>query len=284
MGKIVYQVVNAVWEKLSNVHLAIPNNNNFLEIAAGYEERWNFPNAVGSIDGKHIRVKCPVKSGSLYYNYKHFFSIVLQAVADYNCRFTFIDVGGYGKQSDGGTFSASALYKFLENHEKTLPPPACLPGSAIDMPFVLLGDDAYPLKTFLMKPFTKRNLSNEEAIFNYRLSRARRTVECAFGIITAKWRLLIKAIETTVEKAERIVKCVCLLHNICIDREGILPASAFQQDFNEYHRQGSFTTNGNRMFNRSTRGAQEVREAFKCYFNSPQGSVPWQNKCLTLRA
>lgn len=45
-------------------------------------------------------------------------------------------------------------------------------------------------------------------------------MECAFGIITSKWALLKKAIETEVEKAEKIIKCICLLHNIIIDREG----------------------------------------------------------------
>ena len=82
------------------------------------------------------------------------------------------------------------------------------------MPFAILGDEAYPLKTYLTKSFAGKDLSFEERVFNYRLSRARRSVVCAFGILTAKWRLLNKAIETNVNKAERIVRCICLLHNI----------------------------------------------------------------------
>jgi len=89
------------------------------------------------------------------------------------------------------------------------------------MPFVILGDEVSPLKTYLMKPFARKNLSCEERVFNYRLSRARKCVECAFGILTAKWRLLNKATGTKVNKAERIVRCICLLHNIIIDLEGI---------------------------------------------------------------
>jgi hypothetical protein len=67
-------------------------------------------------------------------------SIVLQGVADSESRFIFIDTGAYGKQSDGGTFSASTLYHFLEDFESTLPRPARFEGSTTEMPFVILGD------------------------------------------------------------------------------------------------------------------------------------------------
>ena len=59
-------------------------------------------------------MKCPTKAGSLFYNYKQFFSSVLQGVTDSESRFIFIDIGAYGQQSDGGRFSASTLYHFLE--------------------------------------------------------------------------------------------------------------------------------------------------------------------------
>lgn len=179
-----------------------------VEIATGFQERWNFSHAVGCLDGKHIRILCPKKSGTMFYNYKNFFSIVLQAVADHRCRFIFVDVRGYGKQSDGGIFSASSLSTFLEKYHTNLPPSSHIEGIVTDMPFVILADDAYKLKTYIMKPYSRRNLSHEEKIFNYRLSRARRCVECVFGIMTAKWRLLGKCIETNVGKAERIVKCI----------------------------------------------------------------------------
>jgi len=85
------------------------------------------------------------------------------------------------------------------------------------MPFVTLGDEAYPLKTYLMNYFAGNDLSCEERVFSYRLLRARRCVMCAYGILTAKWQLLNKAIEKNVNKTERIVRCVCLLHNIITD-------------------------------------------------------------------
>jgi hypothetical protein len=139
-----------------------------------------------------------------------FFSIVLKGVVDSESRSIFIDIGAYGKQSDGGRFSTFTGCRFSEDFESTLPKPASFEGSGIELPFVILGDKAYPLKTSLMKSFARRNLSCEECVFNGRLSRARRCVECAFGILRAKWQLLNKAIETNVNKTERTARCICL--------------------------------------------------------------------------
>ena len=89
------------------------------------------------------------------------------------------------------------------------------------MSFVILVDDpAYPLKTDLMKPFSRKGLSHEERVFNYHLSRSRGCIECAFGNMAPKWHLLGMATETELEKAEKIIKCICLLHNLIIDMEG----------------------------------------------------------------
>jgi hypothetical protein len=86
---------------------------------------------------------------------------VSKGVADSESRFIFIDIGANGKQSNGGTFYVSTLYHFLEDYEYTLPTPASFEGNGIEVPVVILGGQAYLLKTSLKKPFTRQNFSCE---------------------------------------------------------------------------------------------------------------------------
>ncbi|XP_050311194.1 uncharacterized protein LOC126746841 [Anthonomus grandis grandis] len=220
VGKIVTETVAALWKVLQPVHMPVPTKDDFQKISEDFNNIWNFPHCIGSIDGKHVRILCPRNSGSMFFNYKKYFSVVLQGVADANYKFIVIDVGGYGKQSDGGTFQSSELYKLLSNKQLDIPEPAYLPQTTLKAPFVLIGDEAYPLLPYLLKPFGGRDLNFEKECFNKRLSRARKTIECAFGIVSAKWRLLLKCIETDIATADHIIKCICILHNTIIDREG----------------------------------------------------------------
>ncbi|CAK9292261.1 unnamed protein product [Gordionus sp. m RMFG-2023] len=65
----------------------------FERIAKDFELKWNLHNCIGSIDGKHCRIRKPPHSGSGFYNYKHFFSVVLQGIVDANGKFITVDVG-----------------------------------------------------------------------------------------------------------------------------------------------------------------------------------------------
>ena len=115
-------------------------------------------------------LKCPQKSGSLLYNYKKYFSIVLRGVADAKCRFLAIDVGARGKQSDSGILRESDFYRCLEHDVFELPANQRLPISEKHLPFVILGDEAYPLQPNIMHPFPRSNVTNEKTIFSYKLS------------------------------------------------------------------------------------------------------------------
>lgn len=187
----------------------------WMSIANDFEMRWNFPHCVGAIDGKHIVIKKPKKSGSSYFNYKHNFSIGLLSSVDANKQFTFIDVGSMGRFSDGSIFSSCELEKRMVTGSLQLPTPAQSPSFPHELPYVFVGDEAFPLMVSLMIPYprTKINNSYENKVFNYRLSRARQTVECTFGILASRFRVFQKPYEIKVATVVDVVKAACILHN-----------------------------------------------------------------------
>ena len=176
---------------------------------------WNFPLCLGAIDGKHCAIICPPpsKSGSAFYNYKGSFSIVLMAVADPSYMFTFVDVGDYGRQSDSSVFGNSNLGQALNDGLLNIPEDGLLPNSGNKGKYCFIADEAFPLKDTLQCPYPGRNLSEMKKIYNYRLSRARRVVENAFGILSARWQFLRSPIQAQPEKAANSILASVALHN-----------------------------------------------------------------------
>lgn len=108
----------------------------------------------------------------------------------------------------------------MENGTLNFPPPKSLPGRNEPVPHVIVGDDAFALRPNIMKPYSGRDLIEPKRIFNYRLSRARRTIENAFGIMSARFRVLREAINQDAAKTRQIVKATCALHNFLLARGG----------------------------------------------------------------
>jgi len=78
------------------------------------------------------------------------------------------------------------------------------------------GDSAYPLKTFLIKPFALNTaLTNQQKVFNCNLSKARIVVENVFGRLKARWCTLMKCNEMNISNVSHVVKACCVLHSIC---------------------------------------------------------------------
>jgi len=278
IGEIIYDTCNIIWKLFANIHMPFPTTDMFYKIAQDFETLWNFPNCVGCIDGKHIRIKCPKNTGSMFYNYKHYFSIHLQGICDAKYKFIAIDVGAYGRQSDSGVFTACNIYKHLEENTFNLPPKKPLPYSTSPMPFVLLGDQGYPLKEYLMRPYPfDNNLDQTKEIFNYRLSRARRMIECTFGILVSKWRCLKTEIQIDPNHVDSIIKSICLIHNIIIDKEGVDEALISQMNQNLTSPDLVHINNTSRRNNRSKQEAYIIRDKFKEYFNNI-GAVSFQNR------
>lgn len=142
-----------ITENLLNEMLPKPTEEMWKSIANDFYTIWNFPNCLGAIDGKHVTIQAPSKSGLLYFNYKKTFSIVLLALVDAHYNFIAVDVGAYGKNSDSGIFEKSNFGKALERDKLSVPRDAVLPGTQNLTPHVIVGDEAFPLKTYLMRPY-----------------------------------------------------------------------------------------------------------------------------------
>ncbi|KAM3921502.1 uncharacterized protein RB166_010894 [Leptodactylus fuscus] len=181
---IVRSTCHLIWQHLQPIAMPSPTQEIWLQSAAGFQSVANFPNCIGAVDGKHVRVQKPPHSGSLYFNYKKYFSVVLMAVADATYRFIAIEVGAYGSTGDSRVLLSSVLGRTVLLDQVTLPPPRPLPGTTHPVPFVMVGDEAFPLLENLLRPFPRSRLDARKRVFNMRLSRARRFVECAFGIMS----------------------------------------------------------------------------------------------------
>ncbi|XP_029674015.1 protein ALP1-like isoform X2 [Formica exsecta] len=180
VSKIVAETCEAIWDVLKDKVFPEVTEALWIQKAKEFEFLWDFPNCIGAIDGKHVQIKAPPKSGSTFYNYKGTHSIVLMAVADANCCFTIVDIGAEGRRSDGDR--------------------------GPELPYVIIGDEAFALTSYMLRPYARRNnLNIDKKVFNYRLSRARRTVECTFGILTSRWRILRRP--TQIAKNVKITFC-----------------------------------------------------------------------------
>jgi len=207
----------------------------FIYLLYIFETTWNYPNCIGSMDGKHVVLQSPMNSGTEYFNYKSCFSIVLFALVDADYNFLFVDIGCQGRISDGGVFKNSELNKKIESGKLNLPSPVPLPGKNVDIPFVILADGAFALTNHIMKPYSGTyDKGIKERVFNYRLSRARRTVENAFGISSAVFRVLRKSSLLEPQKAQIVVMAVVYLHNFLrhskLSRNIYTPPGSFDRE------------------------------------------------------
>ena len=285
---IVYDTCAAIIRILGPQYLQTPSTEEeWHSVSQNFNKRWNFPHCLGSVDGKHIRISAPKKSGSFYYNYKHFYSVVLMAVVSADYRFLYVNVGSEGRASDGGIWSKCSMHKHMMHSTNPLNIPAAseLPDVGFQCPYVLVGDSAFKLHENLMKPFPGRPLTRKQRIYNYRLSRARMTVENVFGIITCRFRILRTCMEISPEHVELVVMAICVLHNYLreVATPQYIPAESLDQDLGD----GTFAPGRRReeeglpslqptVQRNPSQYAKDVRNIFADYFLSRTGQVAWQ--------
>lgn len=175
---IVHSTCEAIWRDLKQRVMRTPSVAMWIDVAELFWSQCNFPNCLG-MDGKHIRIQKPMGSGSKFFNYEKYFSVVLLAVVDADYCFAYIDVGVFRSSID-----SSKLAKILSNKQLYIPPNRQWPATSQPAyPFVLVGDEAFDLGEHLIWPSLQRGLTPARQIFIDRLARAQKMVMCLFGLL-----------------------------------------------------------------------------------------------------
>lgn len=195
-----------------------------------------------------------------------------------------VDIGSYGKEGDAGIFPKSNFSKSISTGVFKFPEPKCLPNTDVVLPHVFVGDEAFKLTESLMRPYPRNQSKSDpkKAIFNYRLSRARRTTENTFGIMCQYFRVFFTPINILPETVDNLVMAACIIHNLLRDERMVCPTDSIDKDSirDSTEVQTNMIQFG-AVIGNSTHEAFRVREAFKDYFNSSSGSVSWHQKHVT---
>ncbi|KAM4045321.1 uncharacterized protein ACNLHF_009133 [Anomaloglossus baeobatrachus] len=287
LSGLIPETCRAIVESLRSYVRFPKTQDEWKKIASDFEQTWQFPNCGGALDGKHVRITQPHNSGSYFYNYKGYFSIILMAPVNANYEFINVDVGMNGRVSDGGVLEHTRFGERLLNGDLNLPPTSHLTGN---LNFVFIGDEAFPLLPNLIKPFPQKTLTNERHIYNYRLSRARRVVENAFGIMANRFRVFHTSINLKLESIDSVVLACCVLHNFLRQRDTVAYSPpGFGDSVNTANgavepgewRQDTAAIADLQTFahGRNTHDAKTCREKYCEYFTGP-GAVTWQQQIL----
>jgi len=146
----------------------------------------------------------------------------------------------------------------------------------VPLPYIVIGDEAFPLKRYLMRPYSRsaRRLSGAQRIFNYRLSRSRNTVENAFGILASTSRIYQRPFECRIQLCDKLILATDVLHNYILESPTETNPALGEEQTNPLVRMNvAAATN-------STREVLDVRNSFMEYFMPDEGRDEWQKRVV----
>ena len=187
------------------------------------------------------------------------------AICDAKYCFTFVDIGQYGSGNDSGVLKLSNMSKCFEDNSLNVPEGSKIPGMDVELPYFLVGNEVFPLKTWLMRPYPG-TLDETQRIYNYTVSRARRTIENVFRILVARWCIFRKAIRADVKTVEAIVDSEMEDGSICPGDWRHLIANV----------QSGLCCLPKAKDGRQQTNAKDTQRALKDYLNTTEGPVELQ--------
>ena len=185
-------VADTVWNDTVKKHFP-SSHEDFKHSMEKFGGEWQFPYAFLAVDGSHLPIKCPnggAQAMKQYFNFKGFYSIVLMALVDAEYRFIWASVGAPGNMHDSTLLQSTDLWKKIV--DRKVIPNVAQQVENVEIPPLILGDGAFPLRTWIMKPHGNAVLPDDKRYFNYRHSRARLVTEGAFGRLKSRFRVLFR--------------------------------------------------------------------------------------------
>jgi hypothetical protein len=217
------------------------------------------------VDEKHVKRR----SGSFYWDYKGFNSLVLMSIVNANYEFLYCDIRTNGRVLDGGVVENTKFYEELKHEELDLPLPRKPDNSTSDLPYVFVGDETFALCKDLLKPFSEKQLTNECRVSNYCLSQAWRVTENTFGITASRFRVFHTEINLKLKNSCLVLLCSTQL--FCVAHAIRTPWTPDESEEEQSDILTPLQCGHNRHAGEESRA---VREKFCRYFNE-EGKIPW---------
>ena len=216
INKFVPEVCNAIIRAYRDEVMTCPTSpEDWLEVESIFRRNWNILHALGALDGKHIPIRCPRYGvAACTTTTRGFHSIVLLALVDGDYKFLWVDLGAARSSFDAQIFKHSDLRHKIEDSTIGFPESESLVDDGPKVNYFIPGDNAFPLQLWLMKPYSRRGMDLNQWVFNYRLSRGRRVVEYAFGILTSRLQVFQRLMQQEPLVVARVVMACLVLHNL----------------------------------------------------------------------
>ncbi len=194
---------------LRGQYITFPTGNNARAVNQGFMQVGGIPGIVGAIDCTHVPIQSPGgDTAELFRNRKGYFSINVQAICDHKCQFTNIVCRWPGSKHDSRIFDNSEICAKFENHEVS---------------GVLLGDNGYPLRRYLLTPLLQCN-TRAERRYNYEHCRTRVKIENLFGTWKRRFPCLRYVLRLKLSTTLAVIVACAVLHNFARQEMDVMPA------------------------------------------------------------
>ncbi|XP_018566332.1 putative nuclease HARBI1 [Anoplophora glabripennis] len=193
---------------LTNKYIFWPTAEECIQVSEEFFAACGYPDVIGAIDGCHIDCTIPQGQHDSYQDRRLNHSITLQGISSSSRIFINIFVGFPGSVHDARVLNESGLIRRIQEMG---------PSKYFFNKYHLLGDSAYPCKSWLMTPYRDTGrLTRQQKRHNYSLSKGRVVIEHVFGQLKGRWAILKHINTYSIKKAVEVITSCCVLHNFCL--------------------------------------------------------------------